>query len=95
MIVGQENAVELFYITSGFLISYVLQNNAGYRNAGRFYLSRALRLYPVYYVVAALALPAIAIGKPHFAELYRSIPPDATILLAMRSFPSRGIVQEG
>jgi peptidoglycan/LPS O-acetylase OafA/YrhL len=49
-------AVELFYVASGFLISFVLQANDRYRtNWGIFYLNRALRLYPIYLVVFLVA----------------------------------------
>jgi peptidoglycan/LPS O-acetylase OafA/YrhL len=49
-------AVQGFYIISGFLITLVLNTNAEYRNVSRFYLSRYLRLWPAYAVVAVLAL---------------------------------------
>jgi len=58
-LVGGRLAVQLFYVISGFLISYVLTATDHYRGApGRFYANRALRLYPVYLAVAALTLLA-------------------------------------
>jgi len=54
--VGGRTAVQLFYMISGFLISYVLTNTQSYNNVGVFWANRALRLYPVYYFVALLTL---------------------------------------
>jgi peptidoglycan/LPS O-acetylase OafA/YrhL len=49
-------AVEMFYVASGFLISFALTSNANYRsNLRSFYFNRALRLYPIYFVVLAIA----------------------------------------
>ena len=51
-----ELAVKLFFMISGFLMSLVLNNTASYRNLRTFYLSRALRLYPAYWVMASATL---------------------------------------
>jgi peptidoglycan/LPS O-acetylase OafA/YrhL len=56
--VGAEHAVQLFYMISGFLISYVLTNTSSYANAGTFWANRALRIYPVYFFVALVTLVA-------------------------------------
>jgi len=47
-------AVQGFYIISGFLITLVLNTRAEYRDISRFYISRYLRLWPAYIVVAVL-----------------------------------------
>lgn len=52
-------AVQGFYIVSGFLITLVLNTRKEYRDIGKFYLSRYLRLWPAYIVVAALSLVLI------------------------------------
>lgn len=52
--VGGEVAVQLFYLISGYLISYVLIERRSYQNKRTFYLNRALRIYP-YYLVILLA----------------------------------------
>jgi peptidoglycan/LPS O-acetylase OafA/YrhL len=49
-------AVQAFYVISGFLITMVLNERTEYKSARNFYLSRYLRLWPTYIVVAALAL---------------------------------------
>ena len=50
--VGGPNAVRMFYVISGFLISYVLVDAKTYATARSFYVNRILRLYPLYAVVA-------------------------------------------
>lgn len=60
------SAVILFYIMSGFYMSLVL--NEGYVTAGpwAFYLSRFLRLFPVYWIVALVTLVFFAITDFRF-----------------------------
>ena len=60
-LVGGRIAVELFYVISGFLISYIVIERAAYPTVRAFWVSRWLRLYPVY-LVAALGSLIIAIG---------------------------------
>src|SRR5579863_5256480 len=80
--VGGRNAVQLFYIISGFLISYVLVESRSYSSVGRFYVNRYLRLYPIYVVVAAISLTSILVLKqPVFLSVYRRAPIDAICLL--------------
>ena len=84
--VGGKNAVQLFYMISGFLISYVLVERKVYKNTRSFYLNRYLRLYPIYFVVALLSLVAFvfasAIGNEvNFFKVYRDAPYAANILL--------------
>lgn len=55
ILVGSENAVKGFYIISGFLISYILVEKKTYSNLKNFYLSRYLRLYPIYFIIAILS----------------------------------------
>ena len=81
LFVGPRNAVQLFYITSGFLISYVLTERGGYEKTATFYLSRWLRLYPIYLAVACLTLVTYLLANPLFFELYRELPISAGIAL--------------
>ncbi len=85
---GGRNAVQLFYIISGFLISYVLVERRSYRTLRGFYINRYLRLYPVYGVVAVATLAFFAAealryhGPPvEFFAIYRAAPPAADALL--------------
>jgi hypothetical protein len=59
VLVGGEAALQCFYLISGFLISYILQNTAAYGNLSNFYLNRFLRIYPMYWVVAQILLPRV------------------------------------
>src|SRR6185312_5398791 len=79
--VGGRNAVELFYIISGFLISYILNHNPAYKNTGRFYASRFFRIFPLYYAVAGLTLLAVVAAGTHFFRLYHQVPWPAVVLL--------------
>ena len=54
--VGGQLAVQLFYITSGFLISFVLTEAKTYKKISSFYFNRFLRLFPMYYIVALITL---------------------------------------
>lgn len=49
-------AVQCFYVISGFLITMVINEKADYRSLTNFYISRYLRLWPIYLVVAALSV---------------------------------------
>ena len=58
-------AVMFFYVISGFLISYVLQNKYPVTPGGtyRFYRSRAIRIYALYWGVWALSSIALDPGR--------------------------------
>ena len=51
---GGANAVEIFFVISGFYIAMILARSYS-TNLG-FYKNRALRLYPIYYIICALVL---------------------------------------
>lgn len=80
--VGGQRAVQIFYMISGFLISHVLNLTVAYRNPLRFYASRGLRLYPVYYVVLVLTFVASLVANPGIFQMLRDIPVAATLLLS-------------
>ncbi|HLW25239.1 MAG TPA: acyltransferase [Steroidobacteraceae bacterium] len=84
LLVGGPNAVRCFYVISGFLISYVLVERRQYASVRSFYLSRYLRLYPIYVVVALLALAAaLLMHQEHFLAVYRDSPPSAIAVLVL------------
>ena len=76
--VGGQNAVQLFYIISGFLISFILVERKSYPSVRSFYVNRYLRLYPIYLVVAAISL---CTRGSDFFEVYKAAPPSADALL--------------
>ncbi len=80
-LVGGRNAVQLFYIISGFLIAHVLQTNKSYVDPMKFYANRVLRIYPIYLAVAVLSLLIYRGGYHYFFEIYREIPASADALL--------------
>lgn len=78
-------AVQLFYVISGYLISYVLVERKSYPRLGYFYLNRYLRLYPVYFVVALLVICTYWVfGTVWFIDMQilRQLPWSANLLLA-------------
>jgi peptidoglycan/LPS O-acetylase OafA/YrhL len=80
--VGGRNAVQLFYLISGFLISYVLVERRSYADIGSFYLNRFLRLYPLYCVVAIVTLVLVAVGlNQQVVSTFENAPWSARFLL--------------
>ena len=51
---GGENSVEIFFVMSGFFVALVLDKS--YASSWNFYRSRALRLYPIYYILVLIIL---------------------------------------
>ena len=51
---GGENAVEIFFVISGYYIATILDKS--YSSNKKFYLNRMLRLYPIYYFVCFLVI---------------------------------------
>lgn len=62
MFVGGQLAVQLFYIISGFLISYILVEAKSYTSIKGFYKNRFLRLYPIYWIVALATFTVYLVG---------------------------------
>lgn len=60
MIIAAPLAVQMFYVISGYLISIVLTESSNYSSIYRFYINRALRIYPIYLAVFFISL-ALAI----------------------------------
>ena len=85
VLVGGEAALQCFYLISGFLISYILQNTAAYGNLRNFYINRFLRIYPMYWAVALLTvmfyLLAFALGIDHKLQTLLSLPLSAQVTL--------------
>lgn len=76
--VGGALAVRLFYIISGFLISYILVEARSYNSHRAFYANRMLRLFPLYYIAALMTFFLYSIscylGKNvAFFDVYRHL----------------------
>lgn len=57
-------AMDLFFVLSGFLITRILlADRAAGRSKRRFYLRRALRIFPAYYLMVVLCWVAVAAGR--------------------------------
>jgi peptidoglycan/LPS O-acetylase OafA/YrhL len=55
---GGSTGVQIFFVLSGFLITYLLlneQKKMGQINLGKFYLRRTLRIWPLYYATVIFA----------------------------------------
>lgn len=74
---GGRLAVQMFYIISGFLISYILVEANSYENKKKFYFNRFLRLFPAYYFVSIITLLFFIylylIGKDTFFSSFYNI----------------------
>lgn len=68
--VGGRLAVQLFYVISGFLISYILVEARTYRTVYSFYTNRFLRLFPIYWFVALLTIIALLFASLIFNETH-------------------------
>lgn len=83
-LVGGRLAVQLFYVISGFLISFVLTATDHYQGAvGKFYANRFLRLFPIYLAVAAMTLMAHMLSGGAFFRFYDALPFSAELFLVL------------
>jgi len=78
-------AVELFFLVSGFLITHILVGENHYRSTKVFYINRALRIYPIYWLVALTSLAlnvvmAFVSASPVF-RVFRTAGLDGMLLL--------------
>tara|TARA_B100000902_G_scaffold46569_1_gene53918 strand:- start:825 stop:1892 length:1068 start_codon:yes stop_codon:yes gene_type:complete len=71
--VGGILAVQLFYVISGFFISYILVEAKTYRTVSSFYTNRFLRLFPIYWFVALITIIGILVASFAFNETHRVI----------------------
>lgn len=55
-LIGGQLSVQLFYMISGFLISFILTERKSYKNIKDFYLNRFLRIYPIYFLTSLITL---------------------------------------
>jgi peptidoglycan/LPS O-acetylase OafA/YrhL len=79
---GGRIAVEMFFMISGFLISYVVNKDAAYSNPIKFYIARVLRIYPTYYVIAA-AMLILFVGEHNRISDFERLPLDLRWLMGV------------
>jgi peptidoglycan/LPS O-acetylase OafA/YrhL len=80
-----QSAVNLFFVLSGFLITYLLlheQSRTGTISVSRFYIRRILRIWPLYYLIVFLGLGVLPILLgPTYA--LSDFPPYKTVLILL------------
>jgi peptidoglycan/LPS O-acetylase OafA/YrhL len=79
--VGARNAVQIFYIISGFLISYILIEKKNYSNIKNFYYNRILRLYPTYFITVLICLLLYVPLNNNIFNVIEQVPVSAKILI--------------
>ena len=78
---GGRVSVQIFYLISGYLISFILNSQVEYkRSRTSFYLNRALRIYPIYFTMAIISALLILVQGSKLREL-QTLPIDAIALL--------------
>lgn len=95
MFVGGRLAVQMFYAISGFLISYILVEARAYATARSFYANRFLRLFPIYWLVAIIALVMNGLefaitGSNAWVSVLREIDPLGRIALVISNLTLLG-----
>lgn len=90
-------AVRFFFVLSGFLITYLLlaeRDAAGDIDVPRFYLRRALRIFPLYYLILLIActlFPLLFPGDPTY-DIRRQPHVLRRLLLYIAFLPNIGLV---
>ena len=82
LLVGGANAVQLFFLISGYLISFVLVERKTYPTIASFYLTRWIRLWPLYLVAAIITIVA-GIGIVDMIAFYKKLPADGILVLTL------------
>lgn len=86
--------VDIFFFISGFIITWTTINHApSLQNSGRFFIRRAIRIYPLYWLITTAVLflylvrpdmvNASATNEPHILRSYLLLPQHGTPLLAV------------
>lgn len=76
---GGKAAVQAFFMISGYLITFILMNS--YKSISSFYLNRALKIYPLYWIICATVLAFHMIEMTGFHTIVLDMPWYATIYL--------------
>lgn len=83
------SGVDLFFVISGFVMVWVTRAQQGNaKTLGRFWLARAFRIYPLWWVVLS-AIVAVWLVRPEWVYSSTTIAPD--ILRSYLLFPAQGL----
>lgn len=86
------NAVDFFFVLSGFIIYYAHSGDLGRKSEWRRYFSkRLLRIYPIYWVVAGIGLALLSMksGQVSGHELPAFVSPSTYVLKSLLLIPQR------
>lgn len=88
VLVGGQLSVQLFFVISGYLISFVLAENRTYSSRALFWWNRAIRIFPLYFVIVGLTIAAHAIslaalGRNFWLENLASFSPLSQLLVGI------------
>lgn len=84
-----QSAVSLFFVLSGFLITFLMlqeQSSKGRLDINRFYIRRALRIWPLYYLTVLIGL--VLLSGLVLPSATNSLPPWSSILLVLLFLPN-------
>jgi peptidoglycan/LPS O-acetylase OafA/YrhL len=82
-------AVRGFFVISGLMMTAAL-NEVYHFDGARFWINRALRLLPPYYLICALTLAAIALAPgpaAHYLKFWRGVPDAGDLLINLAVLP--------
>jgi peptidoglycan/LPS O-acetylase OafA/YrhL len=94
-LIGGVLAVQIFFMISGYLISFLLTEAKTYSRTSDFYINRALRILPLYWVVASFALvvhlvESFFFGRSAFFSTFSEMPPLAWYFVGVSNFTVLG-----
>jgi exopolysaccharide production protein ExoZ len=89
------NGVDFFFVLSGFIIYYIHSDDIGHPDrTKKFIYKRFIRIYPIYWVIATVALALIVIANKHVSNI-RSLEPiylaKSFLLIAQVKEPFLGV----
>lgn len=72
LVYGSRSVVEAFFLISGFLVAHVLDGKPEYRSAATFFVSRAIRVYPLYLAILVPSIVGALLFRAQFTEAFQS-----------------------
>jgi peptidoglycan/LPS O-acetylase OafA/YrhL len=83
--IGGSASVQIFFMISGFLVSYILVEAEEYSSTARFYVNRFLRLYPIYITVCFITIAVLFLFNRNmpFLSVFNDSPTLVKIILVV------------